>query len=129
MRVFVDTNVLVAVITDEPDAGETAAALLDSEHDCITSLLNLMELRTVLTKKERLEQDRVRTIRDEITTDVDVVIHDTSDMVDANRLQQESLLYPLDSLVLAAAEAQDATLASFDGELQENGAVDPAELL
>lgn len=129
MNVFLDTNVLVALVTDEPDTAETAASLLDSEHDCLTSLLNLMELRTVLTKKERLELERVQEIQDEITTAVDVVIHDASDMVDANRIQQDSLLYPLDSLILAAADAQDATLVSFDSELQENGAVAPAELL
>lgn len=83
---FVDTNVLIAVITDEPDSAETAAALLDSEHECITSLVNLMELRTVLAKKERLELDRVQGIQDETTTDIDVVIHDTPDMVDANQI-------------------------------------------
>lgn len=129
MRVFVDTNVFVATITDEEGTGDIASRLLNSDNEFITSLLNLMELRTVLTKKERLERERAREIQEEITSAVDVVIHDASDMVDANRLQEETLLYPLDTLVLAAADAQDATLASFDTELLDNGAVHPEELL
>lgn len=129
MRIFVDTNVFIAAITDEEATGAVAAELLNSDHELTTSLLNLMEIRTVLTKKERVELDRAQTILEEITSDVDIVIHDTSDMVDANGLQQETLLYPLDSLVFAAANAQDATLTSFDSELLDHGAVHPEELL
>lgn len=129
MQVFVDTNVFVAAVTDEPDLGAVASDLLDSDHEFVTSVLNLMELRTVLTKKRRLEQDRVGRIIREILGDVDVVIHDTSDMIDANRLQEETLLYPLDCLILAVARAHDATLVSFDSELVDAGAVHPQDLL
>lgn len=58
-RVFLDTNVFVASITGEQGRAETAKRLLNSEYDFYTSLLNLLELRTVLTKKKRIEQDRV----------------------------------------------------------------------
>lgn len=129
MKIFVDTNVFVAAITDEEETSDVATRLLNSDNELLTSLLNLMEIRTVLTKQERLEPDRAQEIQAEITADVDVVIHDTSDMIDANRLQQDNLLYPLDTLVLAAANAQDARLATFDSELLDNGAVHPEELL
>lgn len=129
MRIFVDTNVLIAAVTDEEKNGEIASRLLNSDAEFLTSLLNLMELRTVLTKKERMEQGRAEQIQEEITSGVDVVVHDTSDMVDANLIQQETLLYPLDALILAAADAQDATVASFDAELLDSGAVHPETLL
>jgi predicted nucleic acid-binding protein len=86
MRLFLDTNIFVAVVTDEPDLGETAAKLLDENHELLTSTLNLMELRTVLTKENRLELDRAQQIQQEITRDVAVVLPDASDMLDANRL-------------------------------------------
>lgn len=129
MKVFVDTNVFIAAATDEPETGETATDLLDSDNEFLTSLLNLMELRTVLTKKQRLELDRAREIQREITAEVDIVIPDTSDMVDAYSIQEETLLYPLDSVILAIAEAHDALLVSFDGELVDAGALVPADLL
>lgn len=127
MKLFLDTNVFIAAVTDEPDTGAIAVDVLDGDHDFLTSMLNLMELRSVLTKKERLELSQAETIQDEITADVRVVIPDASDMMDANRLQRETLLYPLDCLILACAQGHDATLVSFDSELQEAGALSPEE--
>ena len=57
MTPFVDTNVFVASLTDEPGRGEEATEFLDGDHDFYTSILNLMELRTVLTKKKQVKQD------------------------------------------------------------------------
>lgn len=88
-----------------------------------------MELRTVFTKKERLDQDQTAELLDDIKSDVDILIHDTSDMLDANELQQDAMLHPLDFLTLTAGNAQDATLTSFDSELPENGATYPEALL
>lgn len=53
----------------------------------------------------------------------------TSTLNHANQLQQETLLYPLDCLILACAQSHDADLVSFDSELQDNGAHSPREVL
>ena len=129
MRLFLDTNVFVAAVTDEPETGEVAANVLDGNHELLTSTMNLMELRSVLTKKQRLELQRAEAIQNEITDDVSVVIPDASDMMDANRLQRETLLYPLDCLIFACAQSHDADLVSFDSELQESGALAPSDCL
>lgn len=68
MRVLVDTNVLVASLTDEPSRGTVATEFLNGEHEYCTSLLNLMELRSVMTKKKRSEQDRVEEVLDDPST-------------------------------------------------------------
>ena len=54
-RLFLDTNVFIASITNEPERVDVAKELLNSEYEFYTSLLNLLELRTVLAKKKRLE--------------------------------------------------------------------------
>ena len=54
---------------------------------------------------------------------------DASDMIAANKLQSETLLYPMDALVLSAADTIDATLVSFDAELVEHGAKQPQDVL
>jgi len=46
----------------------------------------------------------------------------------ANQLQSETLLYPMDALVLAAADSVDATLVTFDSELVEFGAKTPDDV-
>ena len=128
MTYFVDTNLFIATIVDEPELGPLATEVLSSDHHFLTSVLNLMELRTVLTKKQRMEPDRAQEIQSEITADIDVIIPDASDVMQANRIQQETLLYPLDSLILACARAHDATLVSFDSELLDAGATHPEDV-
>ena len=81
MRLFLDTNIFIAAVTDEPETGATSADLLDGDHEFLTSTMNLMELRSVLTKKQRLELPRAEAIQDEITADVRIVIPDASDMM------------------------------------------------
>jgi uncharacterized protein with PIN domain len=69
---FVDANVFVASLTDEPDRGDIATMFLNQSHDLCTSILNLMEIRSVMTKKKKVEQQRVETVLDDISENVDV---------------------------------------------------------
>ena len=129
MKVFVDTNVFIASITDEPGRGDVATELLNENHDFCTSILNLMEIRSVLTKKKRVEQERVEEILADIYGGVDIYAPEISDQISAYSLQQDTVLYTLDCVLLALAEDIDATLVTFDGELLENGAISPTELM
>ena len=129
MSVFLDTNVLVAAVTADTERSDTAVDLLNSADDSYVSVLNLMELRSVLAKKKQIERDRITQIENRITSRTTVTFPDASDMISANQLQSEALLYPMDALILAAAEAVDATLVSFDSELREHGAEHPADVL
>lgn len=40
MRVFVDTNVFIASLADEPGRGAEATAFLNESHEFVTSILN-----------------------------------------------------------------------------------------
>lgn len=86
-----------------------------------------MELRGVPANKKRFERDRIERIENRITSRATVTFPDTSDVVAANRLQSATLLYPMDALILAAAEAVDATLVTFDGELAAHDGVELPE--
>lgn len=63
-----------------------------------------MELRTVLTKKKRIEQEKVEPLIKRIEDRLEVIYHEPSDLVAANELQSETLLYPMDCLLLAIAD-------------------------
>ena len=129
MRVLLDTNVLVAAVTRDTDRSDEAIELLDQVDDSLVSVLSLMELRSVLSKKKRFERDRIDAIENRVTARMTVTFPDASDMMAANRLQSETLLYPMDAMILSAADAADATLVSFDSELVEHGAELPQQLL
>jgi len=104
------------------------AVTVVNEHNIYTSVLNLMELRSVLSKKKRFERDRIQSIEQTIVDKATITFPDASDIMNANRYQQETLLYPMDALILAAATAIDAPLVTFDKELLDNGGTLPEDL-
>ena len=127
MRVFVDTNVFIASLTVEPERGEEATEFLNEPHEFVTSLLNLMELRTVLAKKKKVQQDRVDTIIEDIRETIAIYQPDEENLLSAYDRQQETLLYPLDRVFLSMTDFVEATPISFDRELLENSAIVPAD--
>jgi len=129
MRLFLDTNGIVAAVTHDTARSADAVTMLNGVDETYTSVLNLMELRTVLAKKKRIDRSRIEQIEQRISGRTTVTFPDTSDMVRANHLQEETLLYPMDALILSAAHAVDATLVSFDTELREHGATHPKEVI
>ena len=86
MKVFVDTNVFVASLTDEPGRGDVATELLNESHEFCTSILNLMEIRSVLTKKKRVEQERVEEVLTDVYGNVDIYAPEISDQIAAYSL-------------------------------------------
>lgn len=129
MTLLVDTNVLVAATVGEPERGDVARDLLDSDHEFATTLLNVMEFRTVLTKKKKFEQERAEELIDGLFDRVDIYGPETGDLIQAYGLQSETLLYTMDCVILATAEEVGATLVTFDHELLEHGAVSPEDVL
>jgi predicted nucleic acid-binding protein len=129
MKVFIDTNIFVASLTDEPSRGDVATELLNQDHEFCTSILNLMEIRSVLTKKKHVEQDRVEAVLKDIYGRVDIYAPEISDQIDAYDIQRDTLLYTMDCILLSLADDVDATMVTFDGELLDNGAVRPAEII
>lgn len=123
MRLLVDANVLVAALVEEEHG--PATELLNGDHEFCAALLSLMEVRTVLTKKKRVEQSEAERIVDGIAARTDVYAAERDDMLNAYRLQQETLLYPIDCLLLSLADGIDAELVTFDAELQDAGALAP----
>jgi len=125
VKLFVDTNILVAALAENGHKAGTAEQVLESDNEVYTSLMNLMELRTVLTKKKRVEQEEAESTIEDVIENLEVIIPDSSDFINSNKLQVENLLYPQDCLILQIAESQDCKLVTFDGELVEHGAVRP----
>jgi len=129
MKAFVDTNVFVASLTDEPGRGDVATEFLNRDYDFCTSVLNLMEIRSVMTKKKRVEQDRVEAVLDDIADNVDVYAPEISDQIAAYQRQRDSLLYTMDCVLLALATDVEATFVTYDSELLDNGGVAPSDVV
>ena len=120
MDLFLDTNIFVASLTDEPGRGEAATQLMNQDAEFRTSRLNLMELRTVLTKKKRVEQPRVESIIRDIEDRTKVRTVTMFLMERSAAVQKETLLYPLDAIVYSVAFSISNRLVTFDSELLES---------
>jgi predicted nucleic acid-binding protein len=129
MTLLVDTNVLVAATVGETERGSVSRDFLDSDYEFATTLLNVMEYRTVLTKQKRFEQDRVEELIDGLFDRMDVYGPETGDLLEAYAMQRETLLYTMDAVILAMAKEIGAPLVTFDSELLENNAVPPEEFV
>lgn len=129
MKIFVDTNIFVASLTDEPARGDVTTRFLNENHDLCTSIINLMELRSVLTKKKHVEQEQVKEVLLGIYNTVDIYAPEISDQITAYELQRDDLLYTMDCILLALANDVDATLVTFDGELLDHGGVTPEAVI
>lgn len=128
MKLLLDTNILVAAVTGDTERSGVAVELLNEAEEIYVSVLSLMELRSVLSKKKRFDRNRIDRIEARITARATITFLDASDMIDANQLQSETLLYPMDALILTAADAVGATLVSFDSELVDHGAKRPTDV-
>lgn len=86
MKIFIDTNIFIASVTDEPTRGEIATRLLNEDHDFCTSIINLMEIRSVMTKKKQVEQEQVEEVLSDIYNNVDIYAPEISDQLMAYEL-------------------------------------------
>ena len=127
--VFLDTNIFIASLIDEPGRGDEATDLMNQDMEFVTSVLNLMELRTVLTKKKRVEQTEAEEIISDIRNRVSVYEVDRGVTIRAVEVQKEHLIYPMDALILASAQQLNIDLATFDSELIKAGAKPPLDVL
>ncbi|ELY83211.1 type II toxin-antitoxin system VapC family toxin [Natrinema gari] len=129
MKLFVDTNILVAATLNESERGAIATEFLNLDRELSTTMFNLMEFRTVLAKKKRLDQDRVERLLEKLWDRITVYRPDSNDLLTSYSVQERTLLYPMDCLILTTAEETDGVLVTFDSELLENGAVSPKTFL
>lgn len=65
----------------------------------------------------------------DVDSEVDIYAPEISDQISAFGLQQDTLCYTLDCVLLALANDIGATLVTFDGELLDNGASQPSDLI
>lgn len=98
---------LVAAVTADTDRSAAAVRVLNETDDGYPSIPNVMERRSVLAKTKAFDRDR---IEERIARKTTVTFPDASDIVAANEHQSETLLYPMDALILAAAESVDDAL-------------------
>jgi len=127
IEVFLDTDCIVNVLCEEiePETGkklwlapkEILNLISDEKLTGMTSLINLMEIRSVLSLKKRWKKEDIFKREDELKRYIQIVIPEFMDHLDADEIQRKLWLTPIDSLILALARKENSTLISRDRSL------------
>lgn len=129
MKIYIDSDIFISLIENSAGAAASQALLNLNDHDLGTGLLNLLEIRTVLTKKKKHRQKEVETILQWLRDHLDFVIDDVPPLPDVNERQIDTLLYPMDCLICETADVHESLLSTYDRELIHHGCVHPKYLI
>lgn len=129
MSLFVDSNIFIAIVTDDTDRSDIARELLNSDREFYSSIYNLMEVRNVLATKYHFKRDRIEEVERTVRTYADPVSHSSVLVQEADEIQEETYVTAMDAIMLAGAEQIDGQLVTFDAELHRHGAVPPEDLV
>jgi predicted nucleic acid-binding protein len=129
MSLFVDSNIFIAIVTDDTDRSDTARELLNSDRDFYSSIYNIMEVRNVLATKYHFKRDRIEEVERTVRTYSNPVSHSSVLVQEADEIQEETYVTAMDAIMLAGAEQIDGPLVTFDAELHRHGAVPPEDLV
>ena len=121
---LVDSNVFLNVLI-YGDKFEDVKRFLNEHSDKIeTTLVNLMEIFSILTRKYRWKKEDAIKAVELIEGNCRVLIPNEYDFMRAYQIQKEHLLTVNDSLLLSIASRENAILVTYDKELLKyNGIV------
>ena len=129
MRFFVDSNIFIAIVTDDTDRSDVARTLLNTDREFYSSIYSLMQIRNVLATKYRYNRSEIEQIEQTVRAYAEPVSQGSILLQQADDIQRETYVTAMDALMLASAEHIDGTLVTFDTELHRHGALPPEELV
>jgi len=123
-RFLFDTDILINWLTKEENLWEAPLKLIKLHEkgkiEVFTSLLSIFELRFVLRRKKKFENNLIEDVILDISSKFSVSIPDSLILLKANELQSEHPLDPFDSILLALAKAINLNaLITRDKELRK----------
>jgi len=121
---LVDSNVFLNVILHTEKYEISRKFLNKNTRNITTTLVNLMEIFTVLTRKYKWSKEEAIDIVETLKKECEILIPNEYDFIDAYEIQQQYLLTINDALIAAIAKRENLTLITFDKELlQYDGAI------
>ena len=129
MSLFIDSNVFIAIVTDDTDRSDIARRLLNADRTFYSSIYSIMEVRNVLATKYQFTREEIEAVERRIRIYAEPVSHSSILVQKADEIQEQTYVTAMDAIMLASATQIDGTLVSFDTELHRYGAVPPEDIL
>lgn len=129
MKILVDTNIFIALIENSPGAKVANRLLNVRHHEIGTGTLNLLEIRTVLTKKKSKSQRKVEAFISWLRRNLDFIVDQIPPLSDVETRHKRTLLYPMDCLIMQTSDDAQAVPTTLDREMRDWGGVHPRYLV
>ncbi len=114
MRYLVDSDVFLHDIL-HTERAEEARDFLDENSDHIsTTILNLMEISSVLSRKYHWKKREINRIMDLLKSSIEILIPTEYDILGAFELSENLYLTPIDAILLSISKSNGMTLITFD---------------
>jgi predicted nucleic acid-binding protein len=114
-RVFVDTNILIYALSDDPIRSEVADKIVYGKEDLIISTQVLNEFADAAQRKKYLTNEEVQLAITDFISSYTVILVGTVTILSALRLQKNYMLSYWDALIVATAlEANCSMLFTED---------------
>lgn len=123
-RYLFDTDILINWLAEEKSLWKAPLSLItlheEGKIDIFISLLSFFELRFVLRRKKKFEDDVIENAIVDMSSKFNVSVPDSLVLLKANKLQANHPLDPFDSILLALAKTINVdALITRDKELRE----------
>lgn len=114
---LVDSNVFLHVLLKTSEEKE-AKKFLDRNKDQIsTTLYNLMEVASVLSRKYKWKKKKITTVLSTMRNSISIHTPDEYDALEAYGITSEIFTTPIDTLMITVAKRKKLTLVTYDSEL------------
>ena len=109
-KIYLDTNILVYLFSDDEPEKQQIARKLVCGHSCITGINNLNEMNCVLVQKKKLSFAKTGLALDYVIRDVEIGLIRLSALREALRIMERYNYSYFDSLVIAMALENNCTM-------------------
>ena len=123
-RIYLDSNILVYLFSDDEPEKQQIAKKLVHGHPCITGINNLNEMNCVLVRKKKLSFMQTRLALDYVVHDMEIALFRLTTLRETLNIMERYNYSYFDSLVIAMAlESSSKLLYAEDmqhGQVLEN---------
>ncbi|MGA1873343.1 MAG: type II toxin-antitoxin system VapC family toxin [Thermoplasmatota archaeon] len=114
---LIDSNVFLQVLLKTSEEKE-AKKFLDRNKDQIsTTLYNLMEVASVLSRKYKWKKKKITSVLSTMRDSISIHTPDEYDALEAYEITSEILTTPIDTLMITIAKRKKLALVTYDSEL------------
>lgn len=120
-KCLVDSDVVLNAILETEKQDICVEFLDQKENEINSTILNIMEISSVLSRKYQWEGEDIREVINTVEKGMDVLIPSESEILEGYELVFYNFYSPVDAILLTLSKNQDQVLITYDKELLKRG--------